>query len=100
MDNENLGEFLAGDRIESSPYLLRMKVEMYCQQVCISNLGKAEQKGMKVRSHSITTTTTRRTNLDLEMMEFSLSFPTLRDLIFFMFSLLIGIISPLSIWYC
>ena len=49
MDNENLGEFLAGDRIESSPYQLRMKVEMYCQQVCISNLGKAEQKGMKVR---------------------------------------------------
>lgn len=47
MDNENLGEFLAGDRIESSPYQLRMKKEMYCQQVCISNLGKGEQRGMK-----------------------------------------------------
>jgi len=47
MDNENLGEFLAGDRIESSPYLLKMKTEMYCEQVCIANLGKGEQRGMK-----------------------------------------------------
>lgn len=47
MDNENLGEFLAGDRIESSPYVLQMKTEMYCQQVCIANLGVAEQRGMK-----------------------------------------------------
>ena len=43
MDNENLGEFLAGDRIESSPYLLRMKTDMYCEQLCISNLGRADQ---------------------------------------------------------
>lgn len=47
MDNENLGEFLAGDRIESSPYLLKMKTEMYCEQVCIANLGKVEQRGMQ-----------------------------------------------------
>ncbi|KAG7357621.1 endomembrane protein 70-domain containing protein [Nitzschia inconspicua] len=46
-DNENLGEFLAGDRIESSPYLLKMKTEMYCEQVCIANLGKGEEIGMK-----------------------------------------------------
>lgn len=26
--NENLGEFLAGDRIENSPYILKMKKEM------------------------------------------------------------------------
>jgi len=45
MDNENLGEFLAGDRIESSPYWLKMMTEMYCEQVCITNLGRAEQKG-------------------------------------------------------
>merc|ERR1712085_170876 len=43
MDNENLGEFLAGDRIESSPYAMKMKTEMYCEQVCIANLGVAEQ---------------------------------------------------------
>lgn len=47
MDNENLGEFLAGDRIETSPYFLKMKTEMYCQQVCIADLGVAEQRGMK-----------------------------------------------------
>ncbi|GAX21858.1 hypothetical protein FisN_30Hh059 [Fistulifera solaris] len=43
--NENLGEFLSGDRIENSPYLLKMKTDMYCEQVCIANLGRAEQKG-------------------------------------------------------
>jgi len=43
MDNENLGEFLAGDRIESSPYMLRMRKEMYCEQLCIQNLGRGEQ---------------------------------------------------------
>ncbi len=42
MDSENLGEFLSGDRIESSPYVLRMKKDMYCEQVCVSNLGRAE----------------------------------------------------------
>jgi transmembrane 9 superfamily protein 2/4 len=47
MDNENLGEFLAGDRIETSPYVLQMKTEMYCQQVCLADLGAPEQRGMK-----------------------------------------------------
>ena len=46
MDNENLGEFLAGDRIESSPYVLNMKTEMYCEQLCIANVGRGEQKGV------------------------------------------------------
>lgn len=46
MENENLGEFLAGDRIENSPYILRMKEDMYCEQVCVTNIGRAEQKGV------------------------------------------------------
>uniref|UniRef100_A0A7S0GAF1 Transmembrane 9 superfamily member n=1 Tax=Proboscia inermis TaxID=420281 RepID=A0A7S0GAF1_9STRA len=46
MANENLGEFLAGDRIESSPYLLNMREQMYCEQVCITNLGRAEAQGV------------------------------------------------------
>jgi transmembrane 9 superfamily protein 2/4 len=46
MDNENLGEFLAGDRIESSPYLLFMKEDTYCQQLCINNVGLGEKKGV------------------------------------------------------
>jgi len=40
MKNENLGEFLTGDRIESSPYKIRMRVDSYCEQVCVSNLGQ------------------------------------------------------------
>ena len=46
MDNENLGEFLSGDRIESSPYRLKMKTDMYCEQLCISNVGRGEQRGV------------------------------------------------------
>jgi transmembrane 9 superfamily member 2/4 len=42
MENENLGEFLAGDRIESSPYYLEMKKDMYCEQLCMASLGRAE----------------------------------------------------------
>uniref|UniRef100_A0A7S2JQY9 Transmembrane 9 superfamily member n=1 Tax=Leptocylindrus danicus TaxID=163516 RepID=A0A7S2JQY9_9STRA len=48
-DSENLGEFLTGDRIESSPYILRMKKDMYCEQVCVSNLGRAESTDKKSR---------------------------------------------------
>jgi transmembrane 9 superfamily protein 2/4 len=44
--NENLGEFLQGDRIENSPYVLHMKEDMYCEQVCTANLGRGEQKGL------------------------------------------------------
>jgi transmembrane 9 superfamily member 2/4 len=45
-DHENLGEFLAGDRIENSPYLLKMKVDMFCEHVCTSHLGRAEVQGV------------------------------------------------------
>ena len=47
LESENLGEFLSGDRIESSPYVLLMKKDMYCEQVCISNLGRAQIPGSK-----------------------------------------------------
>ena len=46
MDNENLGEFLSGDRIENSPYRIEMKKDMFCEQVCISHLGRVEAKGV------------------------------------------------------
>eukprot|EP00546_Thalassionema_frauenfeldii_P016584 CAMPEP_0178901666 /NCGR_PEP_ID=MMETSP0786-20121207/4162_1 /TAXON_ID=186022 /ORGANISM="Thalassionema frauenfeldii, Strain CCMP 1798" /LENGTH=551 /DNA_ID=CAMNT_0020572819 /DNA_START=12 /DNA_END=1664 /DNA_ORIENTATION=- len=46
MDNENLGEFLAGDRIETSPYRLQMKKDMFCEQLCVSNVGRGEQRGV------------------------------------------------------
>ncbi len=42
--NKNLKELLTGDRIQPSPYRLFMKEDLYCQQLCISNLGLAESK--------------------------------------------------------
>ena len=45
-ESENLGELLAGDSIENSPYYLEMKKEMYCEQLCVANLGRSQQKGM------------------------------------------------------
>ncbi len=46
LDHENLGEFLSGDRIENSAYRLKMKTDMYCEQVCLTNLGRTEVKGV------------------------------------------------------
>jgi transmembrane 9 superfamily protein 2/4 len=46
MDNANLGQSLVGDRIESSPYYIEMKRDMYCEQLCIGNLGRAEMPNM------------------------------------------------------
>eukprot|EP00551_Chaetoceros_affinis_P011039 CAMPEP_0203663036 /NCGR_PEP_ID=MMETSP0090-20130426/784_1 /ASSEMBLY_ACC=CAM_ASM_001088 /TAXON_ID=426623 /ORGANISM="Chaetoceros affinis, Strain CCMP159" /LENGTH=666 /DNA_ID=CAMNT_0050525899 /DNA_START=42 /DNA_END=2042 /DNA_ORIENTATION=+ len=46
LEHENLGEFLSGDRIESSPYRLEMKKDMYCEQVCTSNVGRTETPGV------------------------------------------------------
>ena len=42
LDHENLGELLSGDRIESSPYYLLMKTEMYCEHLCVTYLGRPE----------------------------------------------------------
>ena len=44
---ENLGEFLVGDRIENSPYTLRMKEEMYCEHLCVNDLGRDEAPGVE-----------------------------------------------------
>jgi len=41
--HENLGELLKGDRIENSPYIIEMLKDMYCEQVCVTNLGRGEQ---------------------------------------------------------
>jgi transmembrane 9 superfamily protein 2/4 len=42
MDSDSLGEFLMGDRIQSSPYRLEMKKDAYCEQLCVSNLGRPQ----------------------------------------------------------
>mmetsp|Transcript_15218 Transcript_15218/g.20094 ORF Transcript_15218/g.20094 Transcript_15218/m.20094 type:complete len:646 (+) Transcript_15218:68-2005(+) len=44
---ENLGEFLSGDRIESSPYLLYMKQDESCKALCKIVPNKAGAKNFK-----------------------------------------------------
>jgi len=34
MESENLGEFLTGNKIQSSPYNINMKTETYCAKLC------------------------------------------------------------------
>lgn len=38
--SENLGEFLTGNKIQTSPYTINMLEEMYCQKVCQRTLDK------------------------------------------------------------
>ncbi|KAJ8612565.1 hypothetical protein CTAYLR_007198 [Chrysophaeum taylorii] len=47
---ENLGEFLSGDRIENSPYVLLMRYDEYCKILCQSKLSGAAAQQFK---HSI-----------------------------------------------
>jgi transmembrane 9 superfamily member 2/4 len=49
MASENLGEFLTGNKIQSSPYVLNMLNEMYCQILCQITLSKVE--AAKLRLH-------------------------------------------------
>lgn len=41
---QNLGQFLMGDRIQSSPYDIRMKQDEFCKVLCSSNLGRQERR--------------------------------------------------------
>jgi len=43
--SENLGEFLTGNRIQTSPYTLAMKEEKFCQVLCQQPLNKEEATG-------------------------------------------------------
>ena len=40
--SENLGEFLTGNRIQSSPYAIHMLTEMHCQRLCQVTLSKIQ----------------------------------------------------------
>jgi transmembrane 9 superfamily member 2/4 len=52
--NENLGEVLNGDRIQSAPYRLKMKKDMYCEHLCAApNLGRPEQDHRRQRSSDL-----------------------------------------------
>ena len=45
-DPENLGEWLTGDDIQNSPYLLQMKTDSYCMQLCTQYLGRSKKGGI------------------------------------------------------
>eukprot|EP00608_Synchroma_pusillum_P000730 CAMPEP_0198443436 /NCGR_PEP_ID=MMETSP1452-20131203/70096_1 /TAXON_ID=1181717 /ORGANISM="Synchroma pusillum, Strain CCMP3072" /LENGTH=1118 /DNA_ID=CAMNT_0044164073 /DNA_START=74 /DNA_END=3431 /DNA_ORIENTATION=- len=47
MEQENLGERLSGDRIESSVYKLHMKVPKACEVACLRELNKADAEAFK-----------------------------------------------------
>jgi transmembrane 9 superfamily protein 2/4 len=42
MASENLGEFLAGHKVQTSPYSINMKLDMYCQKLCQKTIDKAD----------------------------------------------------------
>lgn len=46
MESENLGEFLTGNKIQSSPYEIRMKEDMYCEKLCQVTLTEKDTKRM------------------------------------------------------
>ncbi|KAG7349607.1 endomembrane protein 70-domain containing protein [Nitzschia inconspicua] len=49
MASENLGEFLTGNKIQSSAYSINMLTELYCEKVCQKYLSKLE--AAKLRLH-------------------------------------------------
>jgi len=49
MVSENLGEFITGNKIQSSAYELNMKTDMHCKIVCQQQLSKVE--AAKLRLH-------------------------------------------------
>jgi transmembrane 9 superfamily member 2/4 len=49
-ENQSLGQFLMGDQIQSSPYVLRMKQDSFCEHLCSSNLGRAQSDDTLVDS--------------------------------------------------
>jgi len=49
MASENLGEFLTGNKVQSSAYHLNMLTEVYCQKLCQVQLAKVE--AAKLRLH-------------------------------------------------
>lgn len=43
---ENLGEWLSGNDIQSSPYNLSMKKDVACKQLCTTYLGRSKTRGV------------------------------------------------------
>ena len=48
MASENLGEFLTGNKIQNSPYEIKMLDEVYCKKLCPMPLDKVKSAKMKM----------------------------------------------------
>lgn len=48
MASENLGEFLTGNKIQTSPYHINMLEEMYCQVLCQKTLSPIEARSLRL----------------------------------------------------
>ena len=48
MASENLGEFLTGNKIQNSPYVLKMREEKFCQILCQSELSELEARNLRM----------------------------------------------------
>eukprot|EP00567_Pseudictyota_dubia_P002602 CAMPEP_0197466734 /NCGR_PEP_ID=MMETSP1175-20131217/65205_1 /TAXON_ID=1003142 /ORGANISM="Triceratium dubium, Strain CCMP147" /LENGTH=652 /DNA_ID=CAMNT_0043002787 /DNA_START=181 /DNA_END=2139 /DNA_ORIENTATION=- len=48
MASENLGEFLTGNKVQSSAYTINMMREVYCQILCQIQLTKLEARNLKM----------------------------------------------------
>jgi len=48
MASENLGEFLTGNKIQNSPYQIKMRQEMYCHIVCQTELTALEARNLRM----------------------------------------------------
>jgi transmembrane 9 superfamily member 2/4 len=48
MASENLGEFLTGNKIQNSPYVINMRKEVHCQKVCQTKFEKDDFARLKL----------------------------------------------------
>lgn len=49
---QNWGQHLTGDEIRNSPYTLNFGTDMYCQTLCVSHLGRTEQRNQPWQTQS------------------------------------------------
>lgn len=47
MASENLGEFITGNKVQSSPYIINMRQDMYCHKVCQKTLKPTQARILK-----------------------------------------------------
>lgn len=48
MASENLGEFLTGNKIQNSPYVIKMLTESFCEKICQVKLNKDQFNRLKL----------------------------------------------------